>query len=124
MDEYKSSFFFLALSRVGSSSSTFNLQSSKALVLRAKNGVTVNVTTINPIKVAGFAPDLRRICAGFAPDFKVAGFESKERLRSSEMKEDGLRFVLRGKNESYLRHELIYKVLNSCFRENLVQIYF
>ena len=37
---------------------------------------------------------------------------------SSEIKEDGLRFVLRGKNEGYLRRELIYKVIN------LVQIYF
>ena len=34
-----------------------------------------------------------------------------------------LRFVLRG-NEGYLRRELRYNVINSCFRENLVQIYF
>ena len=63
------------------------------------------------------------INVGIINFFKVAGFESKERLRSSEIKEDGLRFVLRG-NEGYLRRDLIYKVINSCFRENLVQIYF
>ena len=33
-----------------------------------------------------------------------------------------LRLVLRGNH--YLPRELIYKVINSCFRENLVQIYF
>ena len=33
---------------------------------------------------------------------KVAGFESKERLRSSEIKEDGLCFVLRVSEELYL----------------------
>ena len=75
--------------------------------LRLKNmayfSLSVNVTIINPIK--------------------VAGFESKECLRSSEIKEDGLLFILRG-NEGYLQRELIYKVINSCFRENLVQIYF
>ena len=38
-------------------------------------------------------------------------------------KGDCLRFVLR-ENEGYLRRELIYKVKNSCFRENLVQMYF
>ena len=38
---------------------------------------------------------------------KVAGFESKERLRSLEFKEDGLLFILR-RNEGYLRRELIY----------------
>ena len=61
---------------------------SKSLVLRAKNGyvarklkkmayvsLSVNVTIINPIK--------------------VAGFESKEWLCSSEIKEAGLRFVER-----------------------------
>ena len=42
---------------------------------------------------------------------------------SLEIEEDCLRFILRG-NEGYLRRELIYKVINSCFRENLVQIYF
>ena len=68
---------------------------SKSLVWRAKNGyialklkkmacvsLSVNVAIINP--------------------FKVAGFESKERLRSSEIKEDCLRFVLRGSEELYL----------------------
>ena len=34
--------------------------------------------------------------------FKVTGFESKERLRSSEIKEDCLCFVLRGNEELYL----------------------
>ena len=34
--------------------------------------------------------------------FKVAGFESKERLRSSEIKEDCLRFILWGNEELYL----------------------
>ena len=42
---------------------------------------------------------------------------------SLEIEADCLRFLLRG-NEGYLRPELIYKVINSCFRENLVQIYF
>ena len=42
---------------------------------------------------------------------------------SLEIEEDCLGFVLRG-NEGYLRCELIYKVINSYFRENLVQIYF
>ena len=32
-------------------------------------------------------------------DPKVAGFESKERLRSSEIKEDGLRFVERQRDD-------------------------
>ena len=55
------------------------------MVLRAKNGYvarklkSVNVAIINP--------------------FKVAGFESKERLCSSEIKEDGLLFVLRRNEE-------------------------
>ena len=35
-----------------------------------------------------------------------------------------LRLVLRGNDVNYLRCELIYKVINLCFRENLVQIYF
>ena len=60
--------------------------------MRAKNGyvalklkkmayvsLSVNVTIINHIK--------------------VAGFESKERLRSSEIKEDGLRFVERQRDD-------------------------
>ena len=101
--------------------------------------LSVNMTIINP---------------------KVAGFENKEWLRSSEIKEDGLRFierqrddqplqswvfffweqamptsleieevsfrlhfVIRG-NEGYLQRELRYKVINPCFRETLVQIYF
>ena len=34
--------------------------------------------------------------------FKVSGFESKERLGSSEIKEDCLRFILRGSEELYL----------------------
>ena len=60
---------------------------SKSLVLRAKNGCVArilksvnvaNVTIINP---------------------KVAGFESKEWLRSSEIKEDGLRFIERQRDD-------------------------
>ena len=92
---------------------------------------------INP-KVAGFESKERLRSSEMKEDglhfverqrgdhnpFKVASFESNERLRSSKIKEDGLLFVLRGKNEGYLRRELIYKVINSCFRENLVQIYF
>ena len=60
-----------------------------AYVLFSGEMKSVNVTIINP---------------------KVAGFEGKERLRSSEIKEDGLRFVLRGKNEGYLRRELNIKL--------------
>ena len=67
--------------------------------------------------------EVRKVNVAIINPFKVAGFESKERLCSSEIKEDCLRFVLRG-SEGYLRHELIYKVINSCFRENLVQMYF
>ena len=59
---------------------------------------------INPFKVVTINP------------FKVAGFESQERLHSSEIKGDCLRFILRG-SEGYLGRELIYKVINSCFRE-------
>ena len=70
-----------------------------------------------------FSGKMKNVNVAIINPFKVAGFESKERLCSSEIKEDGLRFVLR-RNEGYLRCELIYKVINSCFRENLVQIYF
>ena len=44
--------------------------------------LSVNVTIINP---------------------KVAGFESKERLHSSEIKEDGLRFVERQRDDQPLQ---------------------
>ena len=43
-------------------------------------------------------------------------FESKERLRSSEMKEDGLRFVLRVSEELYLN---IYWILNIIWMYNI-----
>ena len=44
---------------------------------------------------------VRKVNVAINP-FKVAGFESKERLRSSEMKEDCLSFILRGNEELYL----------------------
>ena len=43
-------------------------------------------------------------------------FESKGRLRSSEMKEDGLRFVLRVSEELYLN---IYWILNIIWVYNI-----
>ena len=64
--------------------------------------LSVNVTIINP-KVAGFESKERLRSSEIKEDglrfvaFKVAGFESEERLHSSEIKEDGRRFVLRGK---------------------------
>ena len=52
--------------------------------------------------------------------FKVAGFESYVALKLKKM----AYVSFSGGNEGYLRRELIYKVINSCFRENLEQIYF
>ena len=47
-------------------------------------------------------------------------FESKERLRSSEIKEDGLRFVLRVSEELYLN---IYWILNIIWMYIYIYIY-
>ena len=51
----------------------------------------------------GRAPNssFQRRLVGYSGE-RFAGFESKERLRSSEIKEGGLRFVLRGSEELYL----------------------
>ena len=68
--------------------------------------LSINVTIINHIKVAGFeSKEVARklkfkmayvslsVNVTIINHIKVAGFESKEQLRSSEIKEDGLGFV-------------------------------
>ena len=53
-------------------------------------------------------------------------FESKQRLLAWKLKKFHFVYVytsLSGGNEGYLRRELIYKVINSCFRENITNIF-
>ena len=72
----------------------FALSNTKFRASKKKSNVFTLIQELNTVaekvNVAIFNP------------FKVAGFESKERQRSSEIKEDGLHFVLRGSEELYL----------------------
>ena len=90
--------------------------------------------TINPFRATFFfweqamhtSLEIEEINVAINP-FRATFFWEQATPTSLEIEEVSfrlrLRLVLRG-NEGYLRHELIYKVINSCFRENLVQIYF
>ena len=59
-----------------------------------------------------FSGEIKSVNVAIINPFKVAGFESKEWLHSLEIKEDGLRFVLRRNEE---RQHGDHQPLQSCW---------
>ena len=65
----------------------------KSLVLRAKNGYVGQ--KLKKMAYVSLSGEMKCVNVAIINPFKVAGFESKEWLCSSEIKEDGLLFVER-----------------------------